>query len=184
MHFSVLFTHCPTCGSDKFYQNNEKSKICKSCGFVYYINPSAAVAAFILNSNNELLVCVRGKEPEKGTWDLPGGFVDANESAEEALIREISEELGSEAKNAKYLFSLPNDYLYGGMTIPTLDLFFTCHLSDYENIVASDDVSECFFVPLNELNPNNFGLKSIKKAVTSFLEMKKDSTFVPGQTNL
>jgi ADP-ribose pyrophosphatase YjhB (NUDIX family) len=170
MHFSTLFTHCPVCGSEKFAQNNEKSKRCDACEFVYYVNASAAVAAFILNVKNELLVCKRANEPVKGTWDLPGGFVDGNESAEEALKREIKEELGAKVDGAEYLFSLPNDYEYSGMTIPTLDLFFSCQLENTKNLQASDDVESCFFVPLNELNPNLFGLKSIKKAVTIFIE--------------
>ena len=140
MHFSTLFTHCPACGSAKFVQNNEKSKRCENCGFVYYINASAAVAAFIVNASGELLVCKRGKEPEKGTYDLPGGFVDGNESAEEAMSREIQEELNAKVVDAKYLYSLPNKYEYCGMTVPTLDMFFECRLEDTTNLVPSDDV--------------------------------------------
>lgn len=171
MHFSELFTHCPACGSALFIQNNVKSKRCQDCGFVYYVNPSAAVAGFILNEAGELLVCRRGKEPEKGTWDLPGGFVDDNESAEEAIKREILEELQAKVTSVEYLFSLPNLYEYGGMTIPTLDLFFVCRLEDTTDLHASDDVEACFFVPLNEINPELFGLKSIKKGVGMFLRM-------------
>ena len=170
MHFSALFTHCPACGSSKFVQNNVKSKRCESCGFVYYINPSAAVASFIVNPAGDLLVCRRGKEPEKGSLDLPGGFVDDHESAEEAVKREIGEELQAEVTSVKYIFSLPNEYEYNKMTVPTLDMFFECTLADTTHLKPSDDVSDCFFVPLNELNPDKFGLKSIKKAVGMFKE--------------
>jgi NAD+ diphosphatase len=169
MHFSELFTYCPVCSSSRFIQNNEKSKRCLACGFVYYMNPSAAVAAFILNESGELLVCRRGKEPEKGTWDLPGGFVDGNETAEEAMKREITEELQVIATEARFLFSLPNLYEYSGLTIPTLDLFFACSLEDTKNLIASDDVEDCFFVPLTELKPELFGLISVRKAVGMFL---------------
>jgi len=169
MHFSTLFTHCPVCGSTKFIQNNVKSKRCISCGFVYYVNASAAVAAFIVNTSGELLVCRRGKEPEKGSWDLPGGFVDENESAEQALTREIYEELQANATSLKYLFSLPNEYEYSGMTIPTMDMFFECTLESILNLKPSDDVEDCFFVPMNQLNPELFGLKSIRKAVGIFM---------------
>ena len=174
MHFSILFTHCPACGSAKFIQNNVKSKRCESCGFVYYINPSAAVASFIVNEQGELLVCKRGKEPEKGTWDLPGGFVDGNESAEEAISREIFEELQTKVTEATYLFSLPNEYEYNKLTVPTLDMFFECKLENFENLKPSDDVEDCFFVPLNEINPDKFGLKSIKKAVERYIGMRNE----------
>jgi ADP-ribose pyrophosphatase YjhB (NUDIX family) len=170
MHFSEFFTHCPACGSSLFILNNEKSKRCLDCGFVYYMNPSAAVAAFILNEEGELLVCRRGKEPEKGTWDLPGGFVDGNETAEAAMKREIKEELQVKTTEVFFLFSLPNLYVYSGLTIPTLDMFFACRLENTINMKASDDVEACFFVPLNELKPELFGLISIKKAVRMFLD--------------
>ncbi len=175
MHFSELFTHCPTCGSNNFPQNNEKSKRCKSCGFVFYVNPSAAVAAFIINEAGDLLVCKRGKEPEKGTWDLPGGFVDGNETAENALIREVNEELQAKVIDYKYIFSLPNLYEYSGMTIPTLDLFFICKISNDDKLIASDDVADCFFVPIKDIKTDYFGLKSIKKGVGIFL--KKNGNF-------
>lgn len=172
MHFSKLFTHCPACGSASFLHNNEKSKRCETCNFVFYMNASAAVAAFILNDAGELLVCIRGKEPEKGTWDLPGGFVDGDESAEEAMSREICEELQVAVFESTYLFSLPNIYEYSGLTVPTLDMFFSCKLENTTQIVPTDDVEDCFFIALNEINPQFFGLKSIKKAVALFLKMK------------
>ena len=174
MHFSTLFTHCPVCGSADFIQNNVKSKRCESCGFVYYINPSSAVASFIVNKQGDLLVCKRGKDPEKGTWDLPGGFVDGNETAEEAISREIFEELQTKVTDANYLFSLPNEYEYSKLTVPTLDMFFECTLENLNNLKPSDDVEDCFFVPLKELNPEKFGLKSVKKAVERYAGMRNE----------
>ena len=87
------FLYCPKCGSSHFEINNEKSKKCADCGFVYYFNPSAATVALILNEKNELLVCRRAKEPAKGTLDLPGGFIDMNETGEEGVAREVLEEI-------------------------------------------------------------------------------------------
>ena len=106
----------------------------------------------------------------KGTWDLPGGFVDDNETAEAAMSREVEEELHAQVVEAKYLFSLPNKYEYSGLLIPTLDMFFACKLEDVSNLQPSDDVADCFFVPMNEINPELFGLESIKKAVSMFLK--------------
>ena len=85
MHPLELFKYCPKCGSPHFEVNNEKSKRCADCGFVYYFNSSAATVAFILNDKNELLVCRRGKEPAKGTLDLSGGFIDMYETGEEGV---------------------------------------------------------------------------------------------------
>ncbi|MDO9154085.1 MAG: NUDIX domain-containing protein [Paludibacter sp.] len=168
MHFARLFSFCPVCGSSHFKINNQKSKRCDNCGFVMYTNAAAAVAVFILNNKDELLVCVRGKEPVKGTLDLPGGFVDEYETAEQTVVREIKEELNAEVIEAKYLFSLPNDYLYSGWTIETLDLFFAAKIKTDSEIKPADDVADCFFIPLKDLNPDLFGLKSIKKAISIY----------------
>ena len=67
MHVLDKFKYCPACGSSGFEEQDEKSKRCKRCGFEYYLNPSAAVAAFILNSRGQLLTLRRSKAPAKGT---------------------------------------------------------------------------------------------------------------------
>ena len=79
------FRFCPVCGSPDFQVHNEKSKVCRACGFTYYMNPSAATVAVIINDNDELLVVRRAKEPAKGTLDLPGGFSDFDETSEEGV---------------------------------------------------------------------------------------------------
>ena len=94
MHVLEKFRYCPVCGSSSFEEQDEKSKRCKRCGFEYYLNPSAAVAAFVLNSKGQLLTLRRSKAPAKGTLDLPGGFADIGETIDEALMREVKEETG------------------------------------------------------------------------------------------
>ena len=107
-----LFQYCPECGSSHFEINNEKSKKCTNCGFVYYFNPSAATVALIQNDQNELLVCRRAKEPAKGTLDLPGGFIDMNETGEEGVAREVLEETGGQMEIDRLGFVHEN-YFYG-----------------------------------------------------------------------
>lgn len=68
------FEYCPVCGSSHFEKDTQKSKKCSNCGFEYFMNPAAAVVAFITNDKGELLVEKRNNEPAKGTLDLPGGF--------------------------------------------------------------------------------------------------------------
>ena len=154
-----------------FEEHNFKSKHCSNCGFTYYQNPSSSTAAFILNSKEELLVVRRGKEPAKGTLDLPGGFVDNEETAEQGMIREIKEETGLDISKVEYLFSIPNIYRYSGMDIHTLDMFFLCH-TEVETVKPADDVSECSWVPLQEVYVERFGLRSIREAVHRFLQRK------------
>ena len=163
------FKYCPKCGSAHFEIHNEKSKQCTDCGFVYYFNPSSATVALILNEQDELLVCRRAKEPAKDTLDLPGGFIDMNETGEEGVAREVEEETGLKVKKATYLFSLPNIYIYSGFPVHTLDMFFLCQVENTSHFEAMDDVADSFFLPLSEINPEDFGLDSIRRGLKKFL---------------
>lgn len=171
MHPLALFKYCPKCGSIHFEEHNEKSKKCTNCGFVYYFNPSAATVAFILNDKNELLVARRGKNPAKGTLDLPGGFIDMNETGETGVAREVAEETGLQVEKCIYLFSIPNIYPYSGFDVHTLDMSFLCLVKDTKKIYAHDDVAETYFIPLDKINPELFGLTSIRIGIDKFIKM-------------
>lgn len=164
------YQYCPVCGSADFLVSSEKSKKCQQCGHEMFLNPSAAVVAFIRNSRGELLVAVRDCEPAKGTLDLPGGFTDIDETVEESVIREVKEETGLDVTATTYLFSYPNHYLYSGFDIPTLDFFFECQVKDTSVLHAADDAASCQWVPLDQIHPDAFGLHSIRQGVIRYLQ--------------
>lgn len=172
-HPLCQFEYCPVCGAKTFVEQNEKAKKCTTCGFVYYFNPSSAVACFIRNAKGELLLVRRGKEPAKGTLDLPGGFVDMYENAEEAVRREVKEETGLELQGCRYLFSLPNLYLYSGFQVHTLDMLFECEVDSFEGAKAEDDAAEILVLKPERLDPGLFGLQSIKQAVGLYIQSLK-----------
>ncbi|MCU0512186.1 MAG: GNAT family N-acetyltransferase [Anaerolineae bacterium] len=60
---------------------------------MHYVNPVPGVGVVIEMAGGVVLV-QRGNPPHKGEWALPGGFVEADESAEEAAMREAEEETG------------------------------------------------------------------------------------------
>ena len=156
------FKYCPVCGSSRFDIHNEKSKICADCGFTYYANPSSATVALIVNEKNELLTVRRGKEPAKDTRDLPGGFVDMDETGEQGVAREVLEETGLIGNRSECLFSYPNLYKYSGMIIHTLDMFFRCYVDDMSAVHAMDDAAGYEWIPLDAIVVDEFGLDSIR----------------------
>lgn len=171
MHYLDKFRYCPVCGSPKFEEHDFKSKRCADCGFTYYFNSAAAVVAIIVNEKGEMLVGRRGEEPAKGTLDLIGGFADCGEGTEDAMKREIKEEIGLEVGDMTYLFSLPNTYLYSGLLVHTTDMFFLVHIHSSVQIEAHDDVAACWWVNPKEIALEDFGLDSIREGVRKFLKL-------------
>lgn len=165
-----MFRFCPKCGSACFVENNEKSKRCEDCGFVYYFNPSAATVAVIRNERGEVLCVRRAKEPAKGTLDLPGGFCDCYETSEEGVAREVMEETGLRVTRTQFLFSIPNTYPYSGFVVHTVDAFFLCEVESAGEVRGMDDAEEALWIPLSELKSEAFGLKSISLGIE---KMKK-----------
>ena len=164
------FRFCPKCGSERFIEHNAKSKHCEACGFTYYFNPSAATVAVIVRPNPlSILVVRRAKEPAKGTLDLPGGFSDMFETSEEGVRREVWEETGLEVTDTKFLFSIPNQYLYSDFLVHTIDMFYLCQVDESRQVKAMDDAEDAQWIPLQDLRPEQFGLTSIRRGVEKFL---------------
>ena len=129
------FNFCPKCGSKKIENHNDRKWLCPECGFDLYNNVAAAVGVIISDKEHNVLLEVRAKEPRKGFLAFPGGFVDADESAEEAVVRECREEIGAEVTNIKYLCTFPNTYEYKNIEYKTCDMFFAAKLSsEYKSI--------------------------------------------------
>ncbi len=123
------FNFCPKCGSRKVQTASGGRKWdCPECGFVLYNNVAASVGILIQNEKGEFLFEKRAKEPQKGKYVQPGGFIDPDETAENAAYRECLEELGVEVKNLRFLCSCPNTYPYKEMVYKTCDMWFTAVL--------------------------------------------------------
>ncbi|HQG32646.1 MAG TPA: NUDIX domain-containing protein [Deltaproteobacteria bacterium] len=163
---------CPRCGSEGFGSRAGKSFSCRECGFELYINAAAAVVALIEDDQGRLLLVRRAREPMKGTLDLPGGFVDPGETIEEALRREIREELNLDIESFSYFCSFPNTYPYGGIVYHTIDLTFACTVKDLSRIRTGDDAGEHLFVSPENIRLEDIGLHSIREIASRYIVSK------------
>lgn len=167
------FHFCPQCGSPSFISKNKgRSYNCQSCHFQYYINNSAAVACLIFNSNGELLITRRAFEPNKGMLDLPGGFVDPMETAEEAVLREIKEELNLVITDMHYLVSFPNLYPYSNIVVPTVDLAFVCTTEHFYDMKPGDDVASIEFIFPEKIDSNALSSNSMQQIIQFYLDSR------------
>lgn len=165
------FEFCPKCSSASFYsRNGGRSYWCEDCNFHYFINNSAAVACLIINSSGELLLTRRAIEPFKGMLDLPGGFVEPMETAEEAIVREIKEELNLDITKMKYLVSFPNLYPFSNIVVPTVDLAFVCEANSFSSMKPGDDVASIEFVPPEKIDMNALCADSMRQIIRFYLK--------------
>jgi CheY-like chemotaxis protein len=118
-----LFRHCPACGSTALVSDRGRRWICPDCGFEYFHNVATA-AGVIVEGPEGVLLLERAKEPARGSYCLPGGFVEPGERAEDAALRECREELGWAPAGLEYLASYPNLYRYRDVPYATCDLYF------------------------------------------------------------
>ena len=67
---------------------------CPACGHIAYVNPRLVVTAFPVTDAGEIVLLRRGIEPGRGQWAQPGGFLEVDETVNQAAIRETWEETG------------------------------------------------------------------------------------------
>ncbi len=96
-----VYRFCPLCGTKlekQELEHEDKQRLgCSECGWIHYINPIPVVVCVAYNSSGEILLVKRKLEPARGTWALPGGFMEVGETTEETGVRELEEETGLEA---------------------------------------------------------------------------------------
>ena len=160
---SAVWKHCPYCGSAEInWGNGTHCMLCATCGHNFFINAAAAVVALIVDNQGRYLFTRRRNEPFKNTLDLPGGFVNLNETAEDAVKREVAEELNIEITGLRYFGSFHNRYLYNGIVYFTLDIAFLCEVNNFTTLKAADDICAYEFIKPNDIDVEKIGLESIK----------------------
>src|SRR6476469_9329699 len=89
--------YCPRCGSPlaeiQLETEDRPRHVCMSCGYIFYLNPKVVSGALPMLDGKVWLLRL-GIEPRPGFCSHPSGFEEADESAEEAAIRETWEEMG------------------------------------------------------------------------------------------
>ena len=89
---------CSRCGSrlrlGEVEGEHRERLVCDSCGHIVYVNPRLVVTAFPVTDDGDLVLLRRGIEPGYGSWAQPGGFLEVDETVNQAAIRETLEETG------------------------------------------------------------------------------------------
>ena len=160
-----LFKHCPKCGADAFQKFGKSKLECQNCSFTFYINMCCAAVVFIFNEKGEILLGKRTKNPQKGLFGLPGGIVDFDETAEEAVIREAWEEVNLKITELKYLTSQTNYYEYKDVIYHLLDFYYIGKVENFSTLKAADETDELIWLKPTEIPEEIIAFESFKKAL-------------------
>jgi NAD+ diphosphatase len=163
----TLFKFCPRCGKSGIAVFEKNGMHCISCGYIYFHNCASAVMA-IIEVKQGILVAKRNHIPKKGFLDLPGGFSDYHKSLEDALRREIREELALELATVSYFGSVPNVYRYKGVTYFTIDALFICKPHDFSRMRLNEEISEITVMKPSSIDLSRMAFDSARKAIKKY----------------
>ena len=130
--------YCPRCGAEMTTGDvgGRQRALCPTCGFILYHNPvpgvgvlveiasvadaeAGLVAGSTPGSGQGIVLVQRGEPPFKGRWALPAGYIEADESVEQAALRECQEETGLEVELLELfgVYSFPEGPIQSGIII-------------------------------------------------------------------
>ena len=104
------------------------------------------VVAAIIRCGNEIFATQRGYGNYKDWWEFPGGKIESGETPEEALIREIKEELATEITVNKYITTVEYDYPEFHLTMRC----YWCSIKSGELTLLEHEADR--WLPLDDLN--------------------------------
>jgi ADP-ribose pyrophosphatase YjhB (NUDIX family) len=162
---------CLRCGARlrAVREGDKPRQRCPRCGWTFYGNPVPAAVA-VVHRGRRILLTKRAVPPYAGTWDLPGGFLEAGERPEQALRRELREELGIAVREARLL--LFETDRYGPDGVPVLAVTYEVVLPS-GRIRPADDVSEARWFPDDALPYRAIGFPSVRRSLRAYVRARR-----------
>lgn len=145
------YNYCPVCGRELVERKveNHVRPACPddACGFVHFDNPTPVVAAVV--QRDECVILIQNEGWPEDWYGLVSGFLEPNEDPDEAMLREVREELnldGSiEERIGLYPFERRNQ------------LLIVYHVTVDNEPVPGEELADLREVPVDKLKPWDFG---------------------------
>ena len=118
-----------------------------------------------------MLYIRRLKNPGAGLLGVPGGFVDLEETIEQAVARETLEETGIQIEVVELIANIPNSYVYKGVEQYPLDFYYSGKIVDISGMRPQvGETAEILFIPLDKIDIDSFAMESTRKLLRCLLE--------------
>ncbi len=164
---------CSECGKSVVHRvpegDNLPRFICEHCDIIHYQNPKLVVGCLPV-WKEQVLLCKRAIEPSYGLWTLPAGFMENQESLEQAALRESVEEANAnlEIENIYSVISLPH--------INQIYVLYRAKLLDLDFYAGSESLDVKLFTE-DEITWEQLAFKTIKRTLRLFFEDRKQGHF-------
>ncbi|HET91771.1 MAG TPA: NUDIX domain-containing protein [Chloroflexi bacterium] len=141
---------CPRCGEalkTSPMPGDERSRqVCTGCGRVHYRNAKPCTGALVTRNGRVLLV-KRAIQPYQGCWDIPGGFLEADEHPEAGAVREVQEETGLDIQLTGLLGFYVDRYTHDAAGEYCLNIYFLAQAVGGQECPAEEATEIAWFAP-------------------------------------
>ncbi|NLP04296.1 MAG: NAD(+) diphosphatase [Fibrobacter sp.] len=156
---------CGKCGARTQLKSDERAVICPECSTVVYPRISPAVIVAIIC--NDKILLARGSKSPGNRYSLIAGYVDVGETLEEAVAREVKEEVGLDVKNIRYYKNQPWP-LSGSMMIG-----FIAEADDTQPVlIDEEEISEAAWFTRGNLPEHSFTISIAGEMIDRFDRMQ------------
>ncbi|MEP6968842.1 MAG: NAD(+) diphosphatase, partial [Betaproteobacteria bacterium] len=137
---------CGTCGASTQLVPGERCMRCTACSHIAY--PRISPAMMVLIQRGDMLLLARHLNSPSGFFTALAGFLEAGESIEDAIHREVQEEVGLRVRDLRYFGSQPWPFPH------SLMIAFTAQYAGGEIILEASEIADArWFGPLDPLPP-------------------------------
>jgi 8-oxo-dGTP diphosphatase len=160
-------TFCPVCGKKLVHRTvgGRERLSCPACNYVHYQNPVPGVGV-VIEMDDGIVLIKRGGQVKPDRWALPSGYIEADESVEEAAIRESCEETGLHIELIDLLgvYSFPEGPPASGIIV-----FYRAQ-PVRGTLCAGDDAQDVRVFPAGDLPPLPF--RTHRQALRRWLALR------------
>jgi ADP-ribose pyrophosphatase YjhB (NUDIX family) len=148
--------------------DHRERHVCTKCRFVHYLDPKVACGT-IAELDGRVVLIQRNVDPRKGFWSFPCGFMEMDETTEQAALRETREETGLDAELGPHLgtYSYPDGFFGGAVVVVVYRARVTGG-----SLRAADDVCDARWIAPTEIPWEKLAFKSSVSAFRDWLRLK------------
>jgi len=163
---------CSRCGAPMTLavprDDHRERHVCTKCGFVHYLDPKVACGT-VAELDGRFALIQRNIEPRKGFWSFPCGFMEIDETAEQAALRETREETGLDVRLGPLLGTYSyTDTFYGGAIVVVV---YSATVVG-GTLKADDDCCDAKLITPAEIPWDRLAFKSSDAALRDWLRFK------------